>query len=293
VLEFDAVPRGRHRLEPLEVTITDPLGLERVEHRLHDDVDILVRPRIPELTSLFSAYGRREAGSARTAFRRPTGFEIHAVREYAPGEPLRAVHWPSTARRGQLMVKELEDAPREDVAVVLDQDADGVAGPPGSSSFDAAVRAAGAIALAHVVSGHRVVLAGTSPAAQPVRARSTGHEWEALLDVLAAIEPVAGARVDLTLRTPTTPVAHARELVVVTAQPERAAEALVQLRRGGRSVSLVVVASETYAGRPRSGAGTAALRAAAHGIPVAVVAAGIPLEEALAGSLRVVGAAGA
>jgi uncharacterized protein (DUF58 family) len=289
VVVFPAVPRGRHRLGPLDTAIVDPLGLERVEHRLDEETDVLVRPRIPVLTTVFSAHGLREAGSARSAFRRPTGFEIHAIRDYAPGEPLRAVHWPSTARRGQLMVKELDDAPREDVAVILDQDPEAVAGPPGASSFDAAVRAAGAVALAHLLAGRRVVVVGTSPMAHPARARSTGHDWEGVLDVLAAVEPVVGARIDRALRTPATAVAQARELVVVTARPELAANALLALRRGGRSVSLVVVASETFAGRPRNGASTAALRAAGSGVPVALVSAGVPLEHALAGrSLRVV-----
>jgi uncharacterized protein (DUF58 family) len=131
VITFAGLPRGRHRLEPAEVVLVDPLGLERVEERLAEPTDVLIRPRIPILTSVFSTHGARETGAARSRFRRPTGFEIHAIRDYAPGEPLRAVHWPSTARRGRLMVKELDDAPRDDLAVILDQDPEGVAGPVG------------------------------------------------------------------------------------------------------------------------------------------------------------------
>ena len=165
---------------------------------------------------------------------------------------MRAVHWPSTARRGQLMVKELDDAPREDVTVVLDLDPDGVAGPPGSSSFDAAVRAAGAIALAHVLSGRRVAIVGTAPdVAAPCASERAATTGRCALDALAAAEPVAGATVDRALHTPASPVARAREIVVVTARPGPAVEALLELRRSGRSVSIVAVASETYAGRPR------------------------------------------
>ena len=50
------------------------------------------------------------------------------VREYEQGESLRRVHWPSTARRSQLMVKELEDSPRDEIAVLLDCDAKAVVG---------------------------------------------------------------------------------------------------------------------------------------------------------------------
>ena len=289
---FPDVPRGRHVLEPLEVVVTDPLGLERIERQLGERTAVLVRPRVPLLTSVFSTHGARDAGAARSRFRRPAGFEIHAVRDYAPGEALRAVHWPSTARRGRLMVKELEDAPRDDLAVILDQDADGVAGPPGRSSFDAAVRAAGALALAHVQWSRRVTVIGTASGAEVARIRSAGHDWEVALDALACITPVAGARVDRALRDPATAVARARELVVVTGRPDLAVDALLELRRTGRTVSLVVVASETFAGRASARPGPAVLRAAAQGIPVAVVSAESSIEEALVGrfSAGVVGA---
>lgn len=283
VVVFADLPRGCHRLEPLEVVLTDPLGLARIDEQVGEAASILIRPRIPVLTSVFSAHGAREAGAARSRARRPTGFEIHAVRDYAPGEPLRAVHWPSTARRGRLMVKELDDAPRDDLAIVLDQDAEGVAGPAGQSSFDAAVRAAGALALAQVLWNRRVVLVGTAPGTEDVRIRSAGHDWEVALDALATVEPVGGARVDRVLRSPSAALTRAREIVVVTGRPERAVEPLLELRRGGRSVSLVIVASETFAGRPRVAQQPAALRAAAHGVLVAYVSADIPIAESLAG----------
>ena len=288
---FTELVRGRHRLDPLGVVMTDPLGLERVEQHLGEQTSILVRPRIPTLESVFSTHGAREAGAARSRFRRPTGFEIHAVRDYAPGEPLRAVHWPSTARRGRLMVKELDDAPRDDLAVVLDQDLDGVAGPAGRSSFDAAVRAAGALALAHVLWNRRVALVGTAPATEAVRIRSAGHDWEVALDALAEVMPVADAHADRALRSPSAALSRAREIVVVTSRPERVVDALLELRDSGRSVSLVVVASETYAGRPRRAPDRSVLRAAAQGIPVAVVSAEQTIAAALTGRLEsVIGA---
>jgi uncharacterized protein (DUF58 family) len=285
VITFTGLPRGRHRLGPLEAILHDPLGLERVEHRLDWELDVLVWPRVPVLSSVFSTRGARDSSAARSAIRRPTGFEIHAVREYVPGEPLRAVHWPSTARRGRLMVKELDDAPREDLAVVLDQDAAGVAGPPGGTSFDAAVRAVGALALAHLQRNRRVALLGTAPGFAPVFADSMGHDWDVVLDALAEVEPAPAASLDLVLRPPVGPVSRAREIVVVTARPERATDALLELRSAGRAVSLVVVTPETFAGRPRDRANTAALRAAAAGIPVAVVTADGSIEQALSGRI--------
>ena len=288
---FSEVRRGRHELGSLQAVLTDPLGLERVEQRLDERIAVLVRPRIPQLTSVFTIHGARDAGAARSRYRRSTGFDIHAVRDYAPGEPLRSVHWPSTARRGSLMVKELDDTPRDDLAVILDQDEDGVAGPPKRWSFDAAVRAAGALALVHLHWNRRVVIVGSAPGCDTVRIRSVGNDWGVALDSLASVMPAAGARVDRVLRDPATAVARAREIIVVTGRPDRAVDALLELHRGGRAVSLVVVAAETFAGRPRRLPDPASLRAAAQGVPVAVIAADTPIEAALAGRLE--GVAGA
>ncbi len=115
--------------------------------------------------------------------------------------------------------------------------------------------------------------------------RSPGHDWEIALDALASVIPVAGAHVDRALRMPSTAISRAREIVVVTGRPDRAVEPLLELRRGGRAVSLVVVASETFAGRPRRPQDTAVLRAGAQGVPVAVISAEVPIETALAGRL--------
>ena len=126
---------------------------------------------------------------------------------------------------------------------------------------------------------------GRLPLAEPVRIRSLGHDWEVALDALATMMPVAGARVDSTLRKPSATLSRSREIVVVTGRADVAVEPLLELRRGGRTVSLVAVASETFAGRPRAAAAPALLRASVQGIPVAVVSADVPIEASLAGRL--------
>src|SRR5438552_618639 len=115
-------------------------GLQRAEIPLAAPWTLLVYPRLVELDRLFSEGGIYAHDGRRLLLRRPSGFDLHSVREYEQGESLRKVHWRSTAKRGELMVKELEDAPRDEVAVVLDADASAVAG----ERFEVQVRAAGA-----------------------------------------------------------------------------------------------------------------------------------------------------
>lgn len=281
-LVFDPVPRGRFRLDRGRLVASDPLGLERAEIPVGRTTFVTVRPRVPELHTLFTDTGSWGEGGRRALVRRASGLEPHGVREYLEGEPLRAVHWPTSARRGELMVRELEDAPRESIAVVLDVDAASVAGPRGDSSLDDAVRAAAGLVRAHALRSRQVllVIGTTEPAIQ--RVRSVGQGWELALDALAAVEPVR----DTALRdlvAPRNAVGAVPELVVVTPRPEVVADALVARAALGRSSALVAVDSATYAGRPPAPTSPALLRLAGAGVAVAVLRRGIALADALGG----------
>jgi uncharacterized protein (DUF58 family) len=281
-VEVRNMPRGRHALGPAEVVVQDPLGLERVAAVAPPDRPLLVRPRTVELERLLGDAAGRAHGGRLGALRRPTGLELHSVRDYEAGEPLRAVHWPSTARRGQLMVRELEDAPRDDVVVVLDADRGGLAGTPGVSSFDEAVRVAASLVRASVVRRRHatLVVAGQTPTV--MRLSALDGDWDAALDLLAGCEAdgdgsLAGVLVDLR-----GPSARAGEVIVVTARPSsEVARRLESARRG----ALVAIDAPTYAGKSPSRAGPSLLRLAAAGVPVAVVRRGDDLREVLGGTL--------
>ena len=116
------VPRGRHRFEPVRLSIADPFGLAEARLTLDEQQALVVYPRLVELERLFFDGGAGPEHGRQLLLRRPVGFDLHSVRDYQPGDSLRRVHWPSTARRGELMVKELEDSPRDEVAVLLDGD---------------------------------------------------------------------------------------------------------------------------------------------------------------------------
>jgi uncharacterized protein (DUF58 family) len=202
------------------------------------------------------------------------------VREYEQGESLRRVHWPTTARRGQLMVKELEDTPRESLVVVLDCDPAGDAGSPPDSSFDAAVRAAGSVMRVHVARGRRCALVTTSQAESAARASSLDGEFASVLGTLASAK--ADAQHDLArfLERPPKAVEHAPEIVVVTATESPAAARRLLDLTSRRAVAVVWVDATSYVGRPTR-AVPAVLQLSAAGIPIAVVRHGEDLAAAL------------
>ena len=268
--DLHRVPRGRYPFDTVRLTIEDPFSLARTELVQGEAQALVVYPRLVELDRLFSEGGAHAQEGRRLLLQRPTGFELHSVREYAHGESLRKVHWRSTARRGQLMVKELEDAPRDEVAVLLDGDAGAVVG----ESFELAVRAAGSILQAHHRRGRRCALVVNSAAreSQPI---ATAAQWRRALVLLAATEPDAQTPAFALLQAAGGAVARSLELVVVTSRVDvPLVDRLVQRALSRRGVSLVYI--EAVLGpQPQL------LRLQAVGIPVAIVRSGEDLALAL------------
>jgi uncharacterized protein (DUF58 family) len=278
------VPRGRHRFAPVRLSIADPFGLAEAGLSLEEQQALVVYPRLTELEQLFFDGGAGPEHGRRLLLRRPVGFELHSVRDYQQGESLRRVHWPSTARRGSLMVKELEDSPRDEVAVLLDGDPTAVTGVPPNSSFDAAVRVAGSILLAQLRRGRRCVLVLNTAGRETQVVSSDGPEWQRTLELLAAAEPDAPGPAASLLQSGEGPAVRSLELVVVTSRIERSlVDRLLERALTRRAVALVYVEPETYAGAGR-GREPALLQLQAAGVPIAVVRHGENLAAALGGA---------
>lgn len=107
--EIRALKRGTYRWSGVLVTGTDALGLvTKTKFYETPEAEMTVLPRpIPVALELPSAagWGVNESESGQT---RGAGIEPRGVRQYRSGDPLRHVHWPSSARTGQLLVKEFE-----------------------------------------------------------------------------------------------------------------------------------------------------------------------------------------
>ncbi len=266
-----SVPRGRYRIEEAVALVEDPFGLERREPRLGETGVLVVYPRLVELDRLFSETGAQARDGRRMLLQRPSGFDLHSVRDYVEGDSLRKVHWRTTARRGHLMVKELEDSPRDDVAVVLDA-WQGCT----QAVFDLAVRAAGSILQAYARRSRRaaLVLGGARTEIQRVQAEG---DWRRALELLAGAEADGVESPTRLLGGERNPAAHALDLVIVTPRLDGAlVDRLVQRAKARRHTALVYVDGA-------HNRETALLRLQAAGVAVAVLREGDDL-------LRVLGA---
>jgi uncharacterized protein (DUF58 family) len=115
--------RGALALGPTRAAVTDPLGLARRGHVVAPREVVLVRPRVHEIVPPVLGAGRRLAHdddrSPRAAATDATG-EFLAVRPYETGDDPRRVHWRSSARSDDLMVRQFEAPRRGATLVILD-----------------------------------------------------------------------------------------------------------------------------------------------------------------------------
>ena len=240
----------------------------------------MVYPRLVDLDGVFTQ-GIEAHQGRRLALWRPAGFDLHSVREYQQGESLRKVHWPTTARRGELMVKDFDDAARDEIAVILDAEAAPVVGTPPSSSFEAQVRAAGSILLAHVQAGRRSVLVVNGARRSIQEVHTAGGEWRQALELLASVEPDGTEPLGNLLADEASPATRALELVVVTAAfTPTLVDRLAQRARAG--AALRWCSSTPPASRAaRSTTEPLLLKLQGAGIPLAVMRSGDDLAEVL------------
>ena len=184
--------RGSRAVGPLLVRLGDPLGLAERRTEVAGTARLVVHPRIrPVLAVPGSATRETRHGTAHPA-RSPRGDDFFALREYEVGDDLRRVHWRSTARLGELMLRQDELRFGEVATVLLDTRAAAHSG----DSFERALEVAASVAAALVEDGRRLRFVTTGgfdielDAARTGAARSRSEgRWAAILDHLAIVEP--------------------------------------------------------------------------------------------------------
>jgi uncharacterized protein (DUF58 family) len=278
---LSGVPRGRYQFEAVRAVFEDPFALAKAQQTVGSESALLVYPRLVELDRLFTQSGGAMLSGGRVLLRRTAGFDLHSVREYEQGESLRKVHWRTTARRGQLMVKELEDMPHDEVAVLLDAGEHAVVG----ESFDVQVRAAGSILRAHALRGRRSLLTITSSPPASCHVASFDGEWRIALELLASAEPTGTEPVARFLDRDGAAAGQAAELVVVTGSLDaRLADSLVERAFARRPTALVLVETASFVSNGAQPArDPAVLRLFAAGVPVATLRKGDDLAAKLSG----------
>jgi uncharacterized protein (DUF58 family) len=121
-LPHAAVRRGVFGSVRVQLRTSAPLGVFVRTRTLRVDLaaPISVAPRPTVAPAVLHALPEERAASGVARFTRGGGDTVRTVRPYAPGDPARLVHWPTSARRGEIVVREHEPPPALGVALVVD-----------------------------------------------------------------------------------------------------------------------------------------------------------------------------
>ena len=114
--------RGKFRLGPIRLSSRFPMGIGERGELLSDEVELIVHPPLGRLLPAWNRQ-QKEFSEANQRAQNSVGLfddEFHRIREYRSDDNPRAIHWRSTARQGQLMVREFHQTRQADSVVVLD-----------------------------------------------------------------------------------------------------------------------------------------------------------------------------
>ena len=114
--------RGKYRFRTMELVTRSPFGLMERRVAVNDPDQFIVYPTVGQLTRRWHVIQRQatEAQRGQRHDRTSQQQEYHGLRDYRPGDSPRWIHWRTSARLGQPMVKEFEQQNEQDLAVLID-----------------------------------------------------------------------------------------------------------------------------------------------------------------------------
>jgi uncharacterized protein (DUF58 family) len=266
--------RGKFTIGPLRVRVADAFGLVEISRSFSTTSTLVVTPKIiplPRAAAPSSWLGEGDGGMRTIS---AIGEDDAAPRAYQDGDGLRRVHWKSTARYGELMVRREEHQWRNSASVFLDTRRGAHSGSGPSASFEFAVSAAASIGAHLAEEGFRARFITDAGEIAP-----RGTFTDTLLDMLAVISPSNASA----FRSGTTALANAGgQLIAVLGRltPEDAAQLAAARRGNAPAMALLLTVSCWAADTVGQDTERAAETLSAAGWRVAVATAATPLAAA-------------
>jgi len=294
--------RGRFTLGPITLTTGDPFGLFKMQRELPQTSTIVVYPAIVELAAFATPSGQLPGGDA---LRRRTHYvttNVCGVRDYAPGDSFNRIHWPSTARKARLIVKEFELDPMADVWLFLDM-AKSVQAElnwepvlerrepallwtkrprlelaPTTEEYGVTIAAS--LAKHFIVRDRAVGLVVYAQQREVIPADRGERQLSKILETLSVIKAVGRLPLAQVMAAEGMHLGRGTTVIVITSSTDRDwAIASRHLEQRGLRVIAVLIASDSFGGE--EGADEVVAELAAGGTPTYLVKKGDDLAEAL------------
>jgi uncharacterized protein (DUF58 family) len=271
--------RGHFRIEPLQIRTGDPFGLFEASAAVGQGLSLIVYPRVDRLPMWRLPAANIEGSHAAPERTLQTTPLATSVRPYAPGDSMNRIHWKSTARHGEIQVKEFDLEQTSDVWIFLDLERRPQTGRGEESTVEVAVRAAASIADRALLENRAVGLTAAGHRTSILPADRGGRQHLKIMQLLAAVDGDGTTPLGETLIAGLPRLRRGMTAVVITASSDRRwVRPLVSLRT--RGVACVVVALD--APSFTAWAANNSKGAPARPVPIAATAAGASLDAATA-----------
>lgn len=257
--------RGSYRVGGLRVRTGDPFGLFSSEMMVGQPTGVVVFPKVVELPhwrlppspvdGTHPSKRRFEASTPLAA----------TIRPYVHGDALNRVHWLSSARHGELQVKEFDLEQTADLWIVLDLDRDRHAGEDEGASVESAVSAAASIAIRTLADNRAVGITATARRVQTLMPDRGPRVEQKLLHLLANVQADGLQPLPEVILSTLPQLRRGMTLCVITGSTDRDwVRAISSLRRRGVSVVAVLLDLASFL-EPAAGPGGEPQEAAAPG----------------------------
>lgn len=190
--------RGSFEIGPMTVRVSDPFGLVELRRSFRSTANLTVTPRVLRLTSIDLGGAESASGDSRPREFAGGSPEDVTVREYRRGDDLRRVHWRSSARVGELMVRREEQPWQARATIFLDNRRLVHRGSGATSSFEAAVVAAASVGVHLAGRGFtvRLVTSNADGVSSSWHSREGDTDVRGLLEEAAMVEMTSATTVD-------------------------------------------------------------------------------------------------
>jgi uncharacterized protein (DUF58 family) len=250
--------RGHFRVDPVEIRTGDPFGFFEANASVGGEQALVVYPRLEPIPRW-----RLQAVSMDGSRSRPVRTQqatplATSVRAYAPGDGFNRIHWPSTARTGDILVKEFDLEQTADVWIVLDLQQSVQVGSGDDGTVEVGVRVAAAIAERAIEENRAVALTATGSRVTVLPPDRGPRQRQKILQILAAVEGDGTTPLAEALVAGLPMLRRGMSMIVITPATEPSwVRPLAMLRPRGVGCQVVWLDPPSYARRATELAGRA------------------------------------
>jgi uncharacterized protein (DUF58 family) len=239
--------RGHFRIEPLHIRTGDPFGFFEAAATVGQGVSVIVYPRLEPIPGWRLPAAMLEGSHASPERTLQTTPLATSIRPYAPGDGMNRIHWRSTARTGEIQVKEFDLEQTADAWIVLDLQR-GIGGGRGDeSTTEAAIRVAAAVADKAIAENRALGMTIGAARTATLPADRGGRQHQKVMQLLAAVDADGTTPLAETLISMVNRLRRGMTAVVITSSVDPAwVRPLANLRGRGVSCVAVIVDAAAY-----------------------------------------------